>query len=78
MNIHQSKLDSTRKLERLLDEREVAVLIGVKRTCMQSWRLKGGGPRWIAVGRLCKYREADVLAWLDERTRTNTSQEVAQ
>ncbi|MDC7718733.1 hypothetical protein PQU95_16150 [Vogesella sp. DC21W] len=33
----------------------------------------GGGPAMIKIGRRVMYRKADVLAWLEENSRTVTS-----
>lgn len=67
---------TTKAIAALLDESAVAGLLGVSRYCLQAWRVRGGGPRFIAVGRCVRYREADVLAWLDSRTRSSTSEEL--
>jgi predicted DNA-binding transcriptional regulator AlpA len=33
-----------------------------------KWRAKADGPPFIKVGRLVRYRRADVEAWLTSRT----------
>jgi hypothetical protein len=40
---------------------------------MQSWRYAGRGPRFIKLGRMVRYRVADV----DELLRANTHGQVA-
>lgn len=60
----------------LLDERDVAVILGVTRHALQAWRVRGGGPPFIKVGRCIRYRESDITKWLDSHTCANTSQEV--
>ena len=37
-------------------------------------RLHGTGPRYCKVGRLVRYRRADLDAWMTERMRFSTSQ----
>ena len=37
-------------------------------------RLHGTGPRYCKVGRLVRYRRADLDAWMGERMRLSTSQ----
>ncbi len=59
---------------RLIDEKEVAEFLGVSRYSLQAWRVRGFGPTFVSVGRLVRYRRADVVAWLDSRTRASTSQ----
>lgn len=40
---------------------------------MQSWRLKGTGPAFLKIGRLVRYRRADLDSWLESRRRQSTS-----
>ncbi len=53
----------------LVDEVELAVRLGVSRSTLQSWRYAGRGPRFIKLGRLVRYRNADVDAYLHAHTR---------
>jgi len=61
-------------LIRLITAGQTATLLGVRVTTLESWRLRGNGPRYRKIGRLVRYVEADVLAWIDAQTRTSTSQ----
>ncbi len=53
----------------LIDEVALAVRLGVSRSTLQSWRYAGRGPRFIKLGRLVRYRNADVDAFLQAHTR---------
>ena len=53
----------------LIDEVSLAVRLGVSRSTLQSWRYAGRGPRFIKLGRLVRYRNADVDAYLHAHTR---------
>lgn len=53
----------------LTDEVTLAVRLGVSRSTLQSWRYAGRGPRFIKLGRLIRYRNADVDAYLQAHTR---------
>ena len=53
----------------LIDECALAVRLGVSRSTLQSWRYAGRGPRFIKLGRLVRYRNADVDAYLAAQTR---------
>lgn len=44
----------------MLDQNEVAALLKVSPKTMEYWRCRGGGPRYLKVGRLARYLEADV------------------
>ena len=57
----------------LIDEPALAAKLGVSRSTLQSWRYAGRGPRFIKLGRMVRYRVADVDAFL----RANTHGQVA-
>jgi predicted DNA-binding transcriptional regulator AlpA len=49
----------------LLNEKEVAALLGVTVHALRRWRFEGRGPRFSRVeGRLVRYRPEDVESWL--------------
>jgi predicted DNA-binding transcriptional regulator AlpA len=53
----------------LIDEAALAVRLGVSRSTLQSWRYAGRGPRFIKLGRMVRYRTADIDAFLHANTR---------
>jgi predicted DNA-binding transcriptional regulator AlpA len=53
----------------LIDEPALAARLGVSRSTLQSWRYAGRGPRYIKLGRIVRYRNADVDAYLRANTR---------
>ena len=54
---------------RLLTTEEAAALVGAKPTTLTVWRCTGRHDlAFVRVGRLVRYREADVLAWLERNT----------
>lgn len=54
-------------LVHLLNEYQVAEMLGVSVATVRRWRLLKQGPRFLKLGSLCKYRVEDVSAWLDSR-----------
>lgn len=52
----------------LLNEKQAAERLGVAVKTMQQWRHYGRGPKWAKIGRLCKYRQADLDAYVASRT----------
>jgi hypothetical protein len=40
---------------------------------LQRWRLEGGGPLFVKVGRLVRYPRSDLDAWMATRIYTSTS-----
>ena len=57
----------------LLSEKQAAKSLTVGAKCMQAWRTRGGGPAYVKIGRLVRYRQSDLDAWLEERKRNSTS-----
>lgn len=53
----------------LVDEARLAARLGVSPSTLQSWRYSGRGPRWSKLGRLIRYRIADVETFLEANTR---------
>ncbi len=41
---------------------------------LQAWRHRGGGPTYIKIGRLVRYRGLDVNQWTAARSRRSTSE----
>ena len=58
---------------KLINNAQTAELIGVRPNTLEIWRIQGKGPMYRKVGRLVRYVEAEVLAWLDDQVRENTS-----
>lgn len=52
----------------LIDEKRLCADLGISSVTATKWRAKAAGPPFIKVGRLVRYRRADVEAWLVSRT----------
>ena len=59
---------------KLLTNDQTADLLGLRHNTLEIWRFQGKGPVYRKVGRLVRYVESDVLAWLDAQTRQSTSE----
>ncbi len=58
----------------LLFQSEAAYLIGCSGRTLEAWRLHGGGPPFIQLGRRAvRYRRRDLLGWIEARRRRSTS-----
>jgi predicted DNA-binding transcriptional regulator AlpA len=57
------------RADELIDEARLAAQLSVSRSTLQSWRYAAKGPRFIKIGRLIRYRAADVDAYLRAQTR---------
>jgi len=59
----------TTRQRALLTTEEAAALVDAKPQTLAIWRCTGRhNLPYVRVGRLIRYREADVLAWLDRNT----------
>ena len=53
--------------------KEAAIQLGVKPSTLEVWRVYGKGPKYLKLGRLVKYRLADLESFLEESLRSSTS-----
>jgi len=66
-------------LDLLLTDRDVERVTGRARSTLQKDRVSGNGIPFIRLGRLVRYRQSDVTAYLDGLpSRRSTSDPVAQ
>ena len=56
-----------------LNNRQAAEYLGLKETTLNKWRCHGGGPPYIKLGRLIRYRKADLDAFLMKHVRRSTA-----
>jgi len=52
---------------KLLDERDVARLLGVSLSMVSKMRYQGVGPAFVKVGKITRYQWSDVQEWLNQR-----------
>lgn len=56
--------------ESLMNQKEVAKLIGVAPRTLESWRYRGEGPYYLYLSKRCiRYRLEDINTWIEERKR---------
>jgi excisionase family DNA binding protein len=48
---------------------ETAAYIGCKPSTLRNWKLQGKGPQYYKVGRLVRYRRADLDKWIEAQKR---------
>lgn len=54
---------------------EAANYVGSRAKTLEKWRVVGGGPRYVKLGRRVVYEVSDLDAWIDERRRRSTSEQ---
>jgi predicted DNA-binding transcriptional regulator AlpA len=58
----------------LLTEEQLALKGSFSRRTLQGWRTQGKGPRFVKLGRLVRYRAADVHEWLEANAARSTAE----
>jgi len=64
-------------MQNFLDTKDAADYLDLKPATLEAWRCRGGGPRFVKLGRSVRYRRADLNEWIESRTRCNTSEVAA-
>jgi predicted DNA-binding transcriptional regulator AlpA len=64
-------------IERMINEHQVADLIGVSVATVRRWRLHGRGPRYLKIGVLVRYWPHAVRGWLKARPTGGDSDQVS-
>ncbi len=59
--------NSSKTVEALLTEHDVARISGLSVATVRRWRLLVQGPRYLKIGAAVRYRPEDLFAWLDSR-----------
>ena len=57
----------------LLTTAQAAKVVGLQPSTLETYRTRGGGPRFRKIGRWVRYVPADLEAWLEECGRDSTS-----
>ena len=60
----------------LLDTKAAAAFLGCSTWTLCEWRCTGAGPRFVRVGRLCKYAPEALQAWIERNTCNSTSDDL--
>ncbi|MDM4767279.1 hypothetical protein [Pelomonas sp. SE-A7] len=62
----------------VFDTEGAAAYLKVSRQLLELLRVTGGGPRYVKLTRLVRYRKAALDEWLVDNERAHTSEGVAQ
>jgi len=58
----------------LINEEGAAKLLTIKPKTLQAWRVNGGGPPFIKIGRSVRYRMKDLEEFMNGGIRRSTSE----
>ena len=63
------------RMDRLIDEKEAAAMIGMQRQTLAKWRMNGNpdAPPFVRVGRSCRYKLSTIQAWISAQDELTCS-----
>jgi excisionase family DNA binding protein len=56
-----------------LKRQEAADFLNLKRSTLEAWATRGGGPIYRKFGRACRYKISDLEKFVEGAKRQNTS-----
>ena len=60
--------------DQLMRQEQAALILGVTPRCLENWRWRGGGPRWVKISARCiRYRRSDLIQFIEARVRISTA-----
>jgi excisionase family DNA binding protein len=57
----------------MLSTEEAAKYCGLSKRTLEKWRVEGGGPRYVKLGRSVRYRPTDINEFVESAVRRSTS-----
>ena len=54
---------------------KAAGYLDLKKSTLEAWRVRGGGPVFLKLGKAVRYRKEDLDAFINARKCTSTSTE---
>jgi predicted DNA-binding transcriptional regulator AlpA len=61
-------------LDAALNENQAANFLGVSVRTLQAWRVRGGGPRYMKIGRAVRYQHRELVAFQETHTVSSTTE----
>ncbi|WP_428408434.1 helix-turn-helix transcriptional regulator [Hyphococcus sp.] len=55
-----------------VNAKEAAKVTGVPPATLATWRSRGGGPKFLKLGRVVRYRRRALYEWMAARERRHT------
>lgn len=56
------------------NENQAATLLGVSVRTLQAWRVRGGGPPYVKIGRAVRYQRRALVTFQQQNTVTSTTE----
>jgi predicted DNA-binding transcriptional regulator AlpA len=64
----------TADFDAALNENQAAQFLGVSVRTLQAWRVRGGGPRYVKIGRAVRYQRGELISFQRAHTVSSTSE----
>jgi len=64
---------TTSTLDECVDTATAARVLGLAVATLEKRRVQGKPPRYVKIGRLCRYRKSELERFLSEAERSSTS-----
>lgn len=56
-----------------INENQAAEILGVSTRTLQAWRVRGGGPPYVKIGRAVRYQRRALVTFQEQHTVTSTT-----
>jgi len=56
------------------NENQAATFLGVSPRSLQAWRVRGGGPPYVKIGRAVRYQRRALVSYQQEHTVSSTTE----
>jgi predicted DNA-binding transcriptional regulator AlpA len=57
-----------------LSEYQAAEFLGLSARTLQAWRVRGGGPRYLKIGKAVRYQRRELVAYQQQHTVGSTAE----
>ncbi len=64
-------------MDSLLSQKHAARILCLSVRTLERHRVAGTGPRYARLGRIIRYRQNDLMEWVDQNLRNSTSEDLA-
>jgi predicted DNA-binding transcriptional regulator AlpA len=65
-------------IDAALSENQAAEFLGVSVRTLQAWRVRGGGPQYVKLGRAVRYQRRELVAYQRLNTVRSTAEASAR
>jgi hypothetical protein len=56
-------------MENLLTESQASIVLNCSKAALRRWRRERRGPKYLKMGRLVRYRQSDLIAFIEHNSR---------